>query len=170
MKRCLAMMGLMVMACGCTIGLDKIAIPVDTHVLQLGVGAQWAPLEESYSFLRVSPFWVDNDRVFLGTVSAINGTASNGGLSVTGINFADSGWGISASAIDLNDDFLGVNVAAINACGVHNGIQLGLINTCYEGSHNMQIGLINWNGSFAFPIINFATGMDEPDESAEAAE
>ncbi len=169
MKRCIVGLGLMMMVCGCTIGLDKIAVPVDTHILQLGVGAQWAPLEESYSFFRVSPLWIDNDRVFFGTIAAINGTKSNGGLSVTGINFADHGWGFSASAIDLNDDFAGVNLAAINACGKHNGIQLGIFNSCDEDSHNMQIGLINWNGSFPFPIINFATGKDEPESEVTSA-
>jgi hypothetical protein len=41
----------------------------------------------------------------------------------------------------------------------NNGLSIGLINRAEEGSHGVQIGLLNFNSSpdylYCFPIINF---------------
>ncbi len=172
MNRCLFALSLLLMACGCTVWVDRIAIPLDTKIAQIGVGAQIMPLEESYSIFRIAPVWWDNDRIFLATVAGLNSSRSNGGLSVSAINVSEKGWGISASAIDYNGDYFGVRVAGMNLGGRHDGIQVGLFNWCNEESHALQFGVLNWNGYFLFPIVNAVFGPkveDEPDEEVAEA-
>ncbi len=176
MKRFLmagSLLGAMIFA-GCSLSPEKVAIPVDTWVAQVGVGAQFVPATESWTLLRVAPFWMDRDRVCFLSAAGVSSARAHGGLTVGGMNFADSGWGVSVGAlVDSCEDHTGVRVGAITCGGKQDGVQIGLFNWCREDSHALQLGLINWNGYFAFPIVNIACGgkgLPEPGEVEIVAE
>ncbi len=150
---------------GCSISPSKVAIPFDGWFMQMGVGAQFIPATESWTLMRVSPLWFDDDRVCLLTVAGVSSARANSFVTLAGANFADSGVGVSMSAlVDSCEDHVGVRVGAITCGGTQNGVQVGLFNSCSPDSHALQIGLINWNGYFPFPLVNVALGgEDEPE-------
>lgn len=148
--------------CGCSVAPDRIALPLDTHVAEIGVGLQTVPLEESWTCVRVSPFWWDDDRVLAANVGVITGSRANTGIALGGLVWAESGTGVSVGLVDVNYDHWGVRIGGINCGGKQNGAQIGLFNYCSEDSHALQIGLLNWNGKhwWPMPFFNIASGAD----------
>lgn len=144
---------------GCTVAFDRIALPVDTQIAEVGVGVQVASLSEGWSFVRVAPVWWDDDRILLANVSGVTASRANGGVTLSGLTIADSGWGLSVGALaDVNGDHTGVRVGALTFGGRQVGAQIGLVNGCSEDSYAVQLGLLNWNGRFWMPLMNVATG------------
>ncbi len=165
---CVALGGLLL--AGCSVTPSKIAVPLDTWPVQLGVGAQFIPASESWTLFRVAPLWWDCDRVCLATVAGLSAARAHGGVTVSGMNFAETGWGISVGAVvDSCGDHTGIRVGAINCGGKQDGLQVGLFNWCNEESHALQIGLLNWNGYFLFPLVNITIG-GEDEEAVEVEE
>ncbi len=56
---------------GCPLSPDRIALPIDAHIAEIGVGMRTLPLSEGWSFVRVAPFWWDDDRLLLANVSGV---------------------------------------------------------------------------------------------------
>ncbi len=160
--------GLMAL-CGCTIGLDRIAIPLDTHVAEVGVGLRTVPLSEGWTCLRVAPFWWDHDRVLVANIAGVTVSRANSFVTLAGVTMAESGMGLSVGALaDLNDDYLGLRVGALNGGERQVGAQVGLINWCSKDSYALQLGALNWNGYFWFPLVNVALGADSDNEEPQA--
>ncbi len=165
----LSVWGLMVLT-GCSLSIDRVAIPLDTHIAEVGVGVQTLPLAENWSLFRLSPFWWDDDRILLANLSLVTASRANDGLTLSGITVADKGLGLSVGAVaDVNHDHLGVRLGAITCGGRQVGLQVGGVNWCSPDSYAVQVGLLNWNGRFWFPLVNVAYGLDTPPEPAVAS-
>ncbi len=153
--------------CGCTIAPDRIALPVDTHLVELGVGVQPVPLSEGWTCVRITPFWWDDDRILAANLGLVTVSRANTGVAVGGLVWADSGVGVSVGLVDINKDHWGVRVGGINCGGKQIGAQIGLFNYCSEDSHALQIGLLNWNSEhwWPMPFVNFANGKKDEAET-----
>lgn len=150
---------------GCTFSLDRVALPIDTHLAEVGVGLRTLPLSEGWSFVRVAPVWWDADRILLVNVSGVTASRANDGLALSGFTVADSGIGLSVGLLaDINGDHVGARFGAVTCGGRQVGFQMGLLNGCAEGSRAVQLGLLNWNGRFWMPFVNVAF----PEEPAAA--
>lgn len=142
---------------GCTFSLDRVALPLDTHVAEVGVGLRTVPLSEGWSFIRVAPFWWDADRILVANVAGVTASRANDGLTLAGLALADSGFGLSVGLLaDINGDHVGARLGAITCGGRQVGAQIGLLNWCTDDSRAIQIGLLNWNGRFWMPLVNVA--------------
>lgn len=158
LRRLLPALAVPLLFTGCTFSLDRVALPLDTHVAEVGVGLRTVPLSEGWSFVRVAPFWWDGDRILLANVAGVTASRANDGLTLAGLALADSGFGLSAGLLaDINGDHVGARLGAVTCGGRQVGAQIGLLNWCTDDSRAVQIGLLNWNGRFWMPLVNVAT-------------
>ena len=152
---------------GCSLSFDRLALPLDTGAVQLGVGVQPLPIREGWTLVRIAPLWWDNDRVFLFSLCGVNGMKA-ATLNLSGLTAAESGTGLSVSLLaDSNDHHTGIRLAPITL-GCQGGLQLGLFNFATPESHALQIGLLNYNGSFFLPFINGVWGAEESPEQSQS--
>lgn len=150
---------------GCTMSLARVAVPIDTTYLQLGVGAKMLPCDDSFTAVRIAPFWFGDDYVAALNVSGISKSYANNGLALGGILFAQEGAGVSASLVDYNENHAGVRIGLF-VWGEHqDGVQIGLFNKCSDSSHALQIGLVNWAGEGESPrlLLNGSWGPNDED-------
>jgi hypothetical protein len=157
------------MMTGCTVALSRIAIPVDTTFLQLGVGAKIMERNDEDSFIRVAPLWLGDDYIHCLNLSLISTSFANDGLAIGGILQAHEGRGISAALVDCNEDHTGIRLGLFVCGGRQDGLQIGLFNMCSDDSHVLQIGLLNWAGENEEPrfLLNGSWGIDEEEEFSE---
>lgn len=152
---------------GCTISLARIAFPVDTEFLQVGVGAKFVPCEDRFTFARIAPLWISDDYVAAVNVSGISTSYSNNGIAIGGLLFAREGAGVSAAFVDYNEDHIGVRLGGFVCGRRQRGLQIGLVNMCSDDSYVLQIGLINWAGDEDSPRFLF-NGSWGPNEEVSA--
>ncbi|MDO5461893.1 MAG: hypothetical protein Q4F99_00175 [bacterium] len=170
MKKCfflmLAFFGL-VLVTGCTVSVSRFAIPIDTSILQLGVGSKILPCDDAFTAVRIAPFWFGDDYVSALNVSGVSTSFANNGLAIGGILSAHEGHGVSASLVDYNEDHAGVRIGLF-VWGEHqDGLQIGLFNKCSDSSHALQIGFVNWAGENESPrlLLNGSWGPNEEDST-----
>lgn len=140
---------------GCTVSVSRFAIPIDTEVIQLGVGAKLTEWHDSATHVRLSPLWVDDDYIQGVNVSAISSCYATDGVAIGGLLHAHRGAGVSAALVDYNENHKGVRLGLFVCGGRQDGVQIGLINTCSDASHVLQIGLLNWAGEGESPRFLF---------------
>lgn len=147
---------------GCTLSPSRVALPLDTSLVQAGVGVKLLPKADGFTLLRIAPVWLGDDYVAVANVSAVSFSDTNNGLAVGGLLVADEGCGVSAAVVDTNQDHIGLRLGGVVCGGKQRGVQIGLVTYCSADSTALQIGLLNFTEgrSYPIPFLNLVSPSD----------